>query len=180
MSLISRAALRSGPVCCQRVATPWVRSFQITTTSSKLSARIPFGAQHNLPLAVLPARSCRSLTTSSSSTPSPAASPSPAPPTSTPASTPPTWLQAFPEWFLPYARLSRWDKPIGTWLLLWPCMWSTALATSIADGWWAAAGPMHSAAAMTMFAVGAFAMRGAGYLPLPLPLPLLRVVIGCD
>ena len=23
----------------------------------------------------------------------------------------------------PYARLARLDKPIGTWLLAWPCMW---------------------------------------------------------
>jgi hypothetical protein len=28
-----------------------------------------------------------------------------------------------------YAQLARFDKPIGTMLLLWPCMWSTALAS---------------------------------------------------
>jgi 4-hydroxybenzoate polyprenyltransferase len=30
------------------------------------------------------------------------------------------WL---PEAARPYAMLARLDKPIGTWLLAWPCMW---------------------------------------------------------
>jgi 4-hydroxybenzoate polyprenyltransferase len=33
----------------------------------------------------------------------------------------------------PYARLSRLDKPIGTFLLLHPCLWSVALASSSAS-----------------------------------------------
>lgn len=52
----------------------------------------------------------------------------------------------------PYLRLARLDRPIGTWLLLFPCWWSLALA---ADGWpdpWL----------MLLFAVGAVVMRGAG------------------
>ena len=28
----------------------------------------------------------------------------------------------------PYAQLARWDRPIGWWLLLWPCWWAAALA----------------------------------------------------
>ena len=28
----------------------------------------------------------------------------------------------------PYASLMRLDRPIGTWLLYWPCAWSVALA----------------------------------------------------
>ena len=57
----------------------------------------------------------------------------------------------------PYLRLSRADRPIGTWLLLLPCWWGLALAM-LADGmrgWpdlWIAAG----------CAMGAFLMRGAG------------------
>ena len=35
------------------------------------------------------------------------------------------WL---PEAAVPYGELARWDRPIGTWLLLWPCLWSIALA----------------------------------------------------
>jgi 4-hydroxybenzoate polyprenyltransferase len=60
-----------------------------------------------------------------------------------------------PEWLRPYLQLMRVDRPIGVWLLLWPCWWSAALAGVAADGWpnlW------H----MALFAVGAFVMRSAG------------------
>jgi 4-hydroxybenzoate polyprenyltransferase len=30
----------------------------------------------------------------------------------------------------PYLRLARIDRPIGTWLLLFPCWWSLSLAAS--------------------------------------------------
>ena len=63
------------------------------------------------------------------------------------------WLDRYaPAPVRPYARLMRLDRPIGTWLLLWPCWWSLALA---APGWpdpWL----------MALFAVGALVMRGAG------------------
>lgn len=40
-----------------------------------------------------------------------------------------TWVdRAVPEWLRPYAKLTRIDRPIGTWLLLWPGCWSIALA----------------------------------------------------
>ena len=56
----------------------------------------------------------------------------------------------------PYLRLSRFDRPIGAWLLLMPCWWSAALAA------------VHAGAALpniwhlALFYVGAFVMRGAG------------------
>ncbi len=34
-----------------------------------------------------------------------------------------------PEWTRPYLRLSRADRPIGTWLLLLPCWWALGAAT---------------------------------------------------
>ena len=37
-----------------------------------------------------------------------------------------------PSWSRPYLRLSRLDRPIGSWLLLMPCWWSAALAAGIA------------------------------------------------
>ncbi len=37
-----------------------------------------------------------------------------------------------PSWSRPYLRLSRFDRPIGSWLLLMPCWWSAALAAGIA------------------------------------------------
>ncbi|MBO6506974.1 MAG: 4-hydroxybenzoate octaprenyltransferase [Roseibium sp.] len=56
----------------------------------------------------------------------------------------------------PYARLARWERPIGWWLLLWPCLWSTALAAIAAGNGWP--NPWH----VVLFLVGAIAMRGAG------------------
>ncbi len=63
------------------------------------------------------------------------------------------WLDRYaPAPVRPYARLMRLDRPIGTWLLLWPCWWSLALAApDWPDPW-----------LMALFAVGALVMRGAG------------------
>jgi 4-hydroxybenzoate polyprenyltransferase len=57
-----------------------------------------------------------------------------------------------PAGLLPYIRLARLDRPIGTWLLLFPGWWAIALA---ADSWpdWRL---------IALFAIGAGAMRGAG------------------
>ena len=52
----------------------------------------------------------------------------------------------------PYARLMRLDRPIGTWLLLFPCWWSLAL---VGTGW-------RLAGTFALFALGAVIMRGAG------------------
>ena len=49
------------------------------------------------------------------------------------------------------AQLARFDRPIGWWLLFWPCVWGTWLAGA---GWqWALLG---------WFLLGSIAMRGAG------------------
>jgi 4-hydroxybenzoate polyprenyltransferase len=67
------------------------------------------------------------------------------------------WVDRFaPAWFRPYARLARLDRPIGWWLLLWPCWWSAALAADAAGR--AFPKPLH----LVLFLVGAIAMRGAG------------------
>ena len=67
------------------------------------------------------------------------------------------WVDSFaPEWLKPYARLARWDRPIGFWLLFWPSSWGLGLA--------AVAEPLRGfdwRAAILMF-VGAVLMRGAG------------------
>ena len=52
----------------------------------------------------------------------------------------------------PYARLARIDRPIGIWLLMFPCWWGTALAT---PGW-------PDPRLLALFAIGAAIMRGAG------------------
>jgi 4-hydroxybenzoate polyprenyltransferase len=59
-----------------------------------------------------------------------------------------------PAWLLPYIRLARLDRPIGTWLLLFPGWWAIALA--------APAGAWPDWRLMILFAVGALVMRGAG------------------
>src|SRR4051812_27358614 len=61
-----------------------------------------------------------------------------------------------PAWSRPYLRLSRFDRPIGSWLLLMPCWWSAALAAGIARD----LRPLPLL--LVLFFVGAFAMRGAG------------------
>jgi 4-hydroxybenzoate polyprenyltransferase len=62
-----------------------------------------------------------------------------------------TWVDRLPERLRPFAVLARWDRPIGTWLLLWPCWWAVALA----PGW-------PDLELLLLFALGAVAMRGAG------------------
>jgi 4-hydroxybenzoate polyprenyltransferase len=68
------------------------------------------------------------------------------------------WVDRFcPLWSRPYLRLSRADRPAGTWLLLLPCLWGLMLAVLYTGnaGWfdlWIAVG----------CAIGAFLMRGAG------------------
>ena len=72
---------------------------------------------------------------------------------------PENWVDRHaPPWTRPWLRLSRADRPAGTWLLLLPCWWGgllAAAATPGAAGWltlWIALG----------CAIGAFLMRGAG------------------
>ncbi|MGB3046151.1 MAG: 4-hydroxybenzoate octaprenyltransferase [Xanthobacteraceae bacterium] len=61
-----------------------------------------------------------------------------------------------PEWTRPYLRLARYDRPIGSWLLLMPCWWSAALASGVARD--VSGLPLTVA----LFFIGAFVMRGAG------------------
>src|SRR6186997_633320 len=67
------------------------------------------------------------------------------------------WVdQSAPEWARPYLRLTRLDRPIGWWLLLLPCWWSSALA-AVANGDWGPS-PWH----IFLLLVGDIVMRGAG------------------
>jgi 4-hydroxybenzoate polyprenyltransferase len=61
-----------------------------------------------------------------------------------------------PQWSRPYLRLSRLDRPIGSWLLLMPCWWSAALAAGVAHD------TSQLLRTLALFFVGAFVMRGAG------------------
>lgn len=67
------------------------------------------------------------------------------------------WVdRSAPLWARPYLRLARYDRPIGSWLLLMPCWWSAALASG-------AAHDLHALPKMVvLFFIGSFVMRGAG------------------
>jgi 4-hydroxybenzoate polyprenyltransferase len=52
----------------------------------------------------------------------------------------------------PYLRLARLDRPIGTWLLFWPCAWGAAMVGQPWPNFW------H----LILFGMGALVMRGAG------------------
>ncbi len=68
------------------------------------------------------------------------------------------WVDCWaPSFARPYLRLARMDRPIGIWLLVFPCWWSLTLAEIAArqpslNYWWA----------FGLFAIGALVMRGAG------------------
>jgi 4-hydroxybenzoate polyprenyltransferase len=61
-----------------------------------------------------------------------------------------------PQWSRPYLRLSRFDRPIGSWLLLMPCWWSAALAAGVLGK------VSQLPLIIALFFIGAFVMRGAG------------------
>jgi 4-hydroxybenzoate polyprenyltransferase len=67
------------------------------------------------------------------------------------------WVDTLaPRWSRPYLRLARFDRPIGSWLLLMPCWWSAALAAGVAHT------TRQLPLTIALFFVGAFVMRGAG------------------
>jgi 4-hydroxybenzoate polyprenyltransferase len=67
------------------------------------------------------------------------------------------WVDRFaPDWLKPYLRLARWDRPIGVWLLFWPCAFALGLAAIATPD----AG--FDIKALILFLIGAGAMRGAG------------------
>lgn len=55
-------------------------------------------------------------------------------------------------WLHAYWRLGRFDKPIGTWLLLWPTLWAL----------WISAQGLPDLPRLAVFVLGTFLMRAAG------------------
>lgn len=69
------------------------------------------------------------------------------------------WVDIYaPAFTRPYLRLSRADRPVGTWLLLLPCWWGLGLAVA-ADP---AGGTLWDVWIALGCGLGAFLMRGAG------------------
>jgi 4-hydroxybenzoate polyprenyltransferase len=61
-------------------------------------------------------------------------------------------MRAMPGTLRAFALLARFDRPIGWWLLFWPCAWGVALAGGLATRW----------TLVFWLLLGAIAMRGAG------------------
>ncbi|MCD6009542.1 4-hydroxybenzoate octaprenyltransferase [Halomonas sp. IOP_31] len=68
-------------------------------------------------------------------------------------SSPPTGLARFSPARLPaFLQLTRLDRPIGTWLLMWPTLWAL----------WIAAEGLPERATLLIFIAGVYVMRAAG------------------
>lgn len=80
-------------------------------------------------------------------------------PAQTPPYTPPTTglLSHLPASWVPYAELTRIDKPTGAYYLFFPCLWSTLLAAPLAHS-----APSTVIGTSLLFLSGALIMRGAG------------------
>ncbi|MBN9558823.1 MAG: 4-hydroxybenzoate octaprenyltransferase [Alphaproteobacteria bacterium] len=70
-----------------------------------------------------------------------------------------SWVERAPDRLQPYLRLMRLDRPIGTWLLYWPCVFGLALGAN-AEG--RSFGTWRDVWFLVLFGVGAIVMRGAG------------------
>lgn len=71
------------------------------------------------------------------------------------------WVDLYaPGFSKPYLRLMRADRPIGTWLLLLPCWFGLALGVAVTEP--GAISLSRALVMATLFAIGAFVMRGAG------------------
>src|SRR5215471_7498974 len=74
-----------------------------------------------------------------------------------PDARPGNWVDRIaPAAWRPYLQLLRFDRPIGAWLLLFPCWWGQALAEI------SLARTALDARYLVLFLVGAFLMRAAG------------------
>lgn len=70
---------------------------------------------------------------------------------------PENWVDRYaPRSWRPYLRLGRFDRPIGTWLLLFPCWWSQTLAELDSGKM------LPRLDYLVLFAIGALSMRAAG------------------
>jgi 4-hydroxybenzoate polyprenyltransferase len=66
---------------------------------------------------------------------------------------PASWIERYaPAPLVPYLKLIRADRPIGVWLLLFPCLWGLALAST----------GFPDPRLMLLFVAGSVIMRGAG------------------
>ncbi|MGB8602056.1 MAG: 4-hydroxybenzoate octaprenyltransferase [Rhizomicrobium sp.] len=70
-----------------------------------------------------------------------------------------SWVERMPGPWQPYLRLMRLDRPIGTWLLFWPCVFGLALGAAAQSRPF---GELKDIWYLLLMAAGAIVMRGAG------------------
>src|SRR6266446_4793761 len=66
------------------------------------------------------------------------------------------WVESAPHRIQPYLRLMRLDRPIGAWLLFWPCVFGLALGAAVQHQ--SFLNPLY----VVLCALGSVIMRGAG------------------
>ena len=77
----------------------------------------------------------------------------PAPDLAAASDMPVTWIDSLPPAVIPYCKVARLDRPIGTWLCVYPGLWGLSLASF----------PVLPDPVMVgTFLAGGFIMRGAG------------------
>jgi 4-hydroxybenzoate polyprenyltransferase len=69
------------------------------------------------------------------------------------------WVEHLPARLKPYAQLMRLDRPIGIWLLFWPCVFGLVLGAAAQDRLFLA---WRDFIYVVLFGLGAIVMRGAG------------------
>lgn len=70
-----------------------------------------------------------------------------------------TWVDRAPAGLQPFLRLARLDRPIGTWLLFWPCVFGLVLGAIASERPFSS---LHDIYLLVLFGIGALVMRGAG------------------
>lgn len=70
------------------------------------------------------------------------------------------WVYSLKKEFIPYAQLARLDRPIGSYLLLFPCLFSLFLAIASPIG--KQSSIMQAIGYALLFFIGSIVMRGAG------------------
>src|SRR5690349_21652047 len=71
-----------------------------------------------------------------------------------------SWVEKAPQRWQPYFRLARLDRPIGTWLLFWPCVFG--LITGAGAQYRGFLSAPRDWILLVLFGLGSIVMRGAG------------------
>ena len=72
---------------------------------------------------------------------------------------PASWVAHMPPRLQPWLQLMRLDRPVGTWLLFWPCVFGLALGAAADERRFL---EWHDFYYLILFGIGALVMRGAG------------------